>query len=99
GFVDLQVNGFFGEELMAARPDGWAMVVTRLPETGTTAFVPTFITAPVARLEAALRTAAQFVPNLPYGARVLGIHQEGPFISPARRGAHNQAWITDPTPA
>jgi N-acetylglucosamine-6-phosphate deacetylase len=99
GFVDLQVNGYFGEELMAARPDGWARVVRRLPETGTTAFLPTFITAPLDRLVTAFRAAAAFIPDLPAGARVLGIHLEGPFISPSRRGAHNEAWIVDPTAA
>ena len=99
GFVDLQVNGFFGQELMAVRPAGWAEVVSRLPEAGTTAFLPTFITAPVEQLAGALRAAAKLLPDLPRGARVLGIHQEGPFISPVRRGAHNEDWITDPTPA
>jgi N-acetylglucosamine-6-phosphate deacetylase len=97
GFVDLQVNGYFGVELMAAQPDGWATVVRRLPETGTTAFLPTFITAPLDRLAAAFRAAASFRQDLPSGARVLGIHLEGPFIAASRRGAHNEAWIVDPT--
>jgi N-acetylglucosamine-6-phosphate deacetylase len=97
GFVDLQVNGYYGQELMAGRPDGWAEVVRRLPETGTTAFLPTFITAPLDRLAAAFRATQAFVPDLPTGARVLGIHLEGPFIAPSRRGAHNEAWIVDPT--
>jgi N-acetylglucosamine-6-phosphate deacetylase len=97
GFVDLQVNGYFGVELMAAQRDGWAEVVRRLPETGTTAFVPTFITAPLDRLVAAFRGAAAFQLGLPTGARVLGIHLEGPFIAASRRGAHNEAWIVDPT--
>jgi N-acetylglucosamine-6-phosphate deacetylase len=99
GFVDLQVNGFFGVEFQIADADAWARVMTRLPATGTTACVPTMITAPVGSLADALRTAAAFVPDLPAsGARVLGVHTEGPFISPARRGAHNEKWITDPTP-
>jgi N-acetylglucosamine-6-phosphate deacetylase len=100
GLVDLQVNGYFGVELRTAGRDGWARVATSLPETGTTAFLPTFITAPPGALAAALRAAAVIVPDLPRrAARVLGVHAEGPFISPARKGAHNEAWITDPAPA
>ena len=99
GFVDLQVNGYYGEEFGTAEAAGWAKVVSRLPETGTTAFLPTIITAPAGRLAASLRAAAGLRGTLPRGARVLGVHAEGPFISPFRNGAHNAAWITDPTPA
>jgi N-acetylglucosamine-6-phosphate deacetylase len=98
GFVDLQVNGYFGEEFLTAGADGWARVTGRLPQTGTTAFLPTFITAPPGVLAAGLRAAAALIPALPAGARVLGVHVEGPFISPSWKGAHNEAWITDPSP-
>jgi N-acetylglucosamine-6-phosphate deacetylase len=97
GFVDLQVNGYFGEEFLTADADGWARVTTRLPQTGTTAFLPTFVTAPPGVLTAGLRAAAALIPALPAGARVLGVHAEGPFISPKWKGAHNEAWITGPT--
>ena len=97
GLVDLQVNGYFGVELMTAGAAGWAEIARRLPETGTTAFLPTFITAPIGQLCAALRAAQGVVPALAGGARVLGVHVEGPFIAPSRRGAHNEAWITTAT--
>jgi N-acetylglucosamine-6-phosphate deacetylase len=97
GLVDLQVNGYFGEEFLTADADGWARVITRLPQTGTTAFLATFITAPPGVLTAGLRAAAALIPALPAGARVLGVHVEGPFISPRWKGAHHEAWITEPS--
>ena len=99
GFVDLQVNGFYGTDLADCDPAGWARVVERLPETGTTAFLPTFITAPLAELVAALRKAQKIESEVLTGARVLGVHLEGPFLSPARPGAHRPDWMVPPSPA
>jgi len=97
GLIDIQINGCFGVDFVAADPDGWAEVSRRLPETGVTAFLPTFITAPVADLVAALRRTAALPPDLG-GARVLGVHVEGPFLAPDRHGAHDPALLRDPTP-
>src|SRR5712691_5317399 len=83
GLVDLQVNGYFGEELRTAGASGWAAVASGLTGTGATSFLPTFITSPLDELIAALRSAAAIVSGLPPGrARVLGVHLEGPFIAP-----------------
>jgi N-acetylglucosamine-6-phosphate deacetylase len=98
GLVDLQVNGYYGVDLMDCDPDGWALVARRLPETGTTAFLPTFVTAPVPELARALRSARKLA-GVPGGARVLGAHLEGPFLSPARAGAHRREWLVPPSPA
>jgi N-acetylglucosamine-6-phosphate deacetylase len=98
GLVDLQVNGYYGVDLADCDPDGWALVARRLPETGTTAFLPTFITAPVPTLATALRSAAKAAEAVTAGARVLGVHLEGPFLSPARAGAHRRDWIVPPSP-
>ncbi|MBX6769741.1 MAG: amidohydrolase family protein, partial [Actinomadura rubrobrunea] len=98
GLVDLQVNGYFGHDLADADEAGWHEVVRRLPETGVTAFLPTFITAPVRAQAESLHRARDLLPGLPAGARVLGVHLEGPFLSPKRRGAHNADWLADPTP-
>jgi N-acetylglucosamine-6-phosphate deacetylase len=99
GLVDLQVNGYYGVDLADTDPDGWARVVQRLPETGATAFLPTYITAPLPRLAGALRLGKKIVSGLPGGARVLGIHLEGPFLSPVKAGAHRREWIVPPSPA
>jgi N-acetylglucosamine-6-phosphate deacetylase len=98
GLVDLQVNGYYGVDLADCDPEGWALVARRLPETGTTAFLPTFITAPVPALATGLRSAAKAAEAATAGARVLGVHLEGPFLSPARAGAHRRDWIVPPSP-
>ncbi len=113
GFVDLQINGYYGVEFDVADETGWRLVADRLPETGTTAFMPTIITAPLPALNDSLKAAASIIPALSGrpgrpgqpgsrprnpGAHVLGVHVEGPFISPKRGGAHNRDWMTDPTP-
>jgi N-acetylglucosamine-6-phosphate deacetylase len=99
GLVDLQVNGFFGVDLAEVDAAGWAHVARRLPETGTTAFLPTLVTAPVAGLAGALRCASAVVADPPAGARVLGVHMEGPFLAASRAGAHRREWIVPPSPA
>jgi N-acetylglucosamine-6-phosphate deacetylase len=99
GLIDLQVNGFFGVDLAEADAAGWARVARRLPETGTTAFLPTLVTAPLGELAGALRSAAAMAPDRLAGARVLGVHMEGPFLSPSRAGVHRREWIVPPSPA
>jgi len=99
GLIDLQVNGYFGVNLADVEPAGWALLARRLPETGTTAFLPTFVTAPVAEMSQALRCASVLVADPPAGARVLGVHLEGPFLAPTRAGAHRRGWMVTPTQA
>jgi N-acetylglucosamine-6-phosphate deacetylase len=98
GLVDMQVNGSFGVDFAAATPSDWTMVAARMPETGVTAFAPTFITAPVADLAASLLHLSEVHAEPPAGSRVLGAHVEGPFLAERRRGAHNPAYLCDPTP-
>ena len=92
GFVDLQVNGFAGVDLMAADRDGYARVGEALLETGTTAFQPTFVTAP----EEAHVEALRAIPDDGIGPRIVGAHLEGPFLSPKRLGVHDSSGLAAP---
>lgn len=101
GLVDAQLNGAFGVDLVDADHDAWNRVLDRLPETGVTAVTPTFISAPVVSLAAALRVAAPRIGSVTDDApraRALGIHVEGPFLASGRRGAHDAAVLRDPDP-
>jgi N-acetylglucosamine-6-phosphate deacetylase len=99
GLVDLQVNGYFGVDFISATPAEWSAVATRLPKTGVTAFAPAFITAPLDRLAAGLRRAEQAMVagRVTNSARIVGVHLEGPFLAGSHRGAHNAAFLRDPT--
>jgi N-acetylglucosamine-6-phosphate deacetylase len=86
GFVDLQCNGAGGIHL-TEEPERIAEVAALLPRWGVTSWLPTIVTAPRVARDRAL--AAILEVDLPPGAAApLGLHLEGPFLSPARAGAH-----------
>ena len=87
GFVDLQINGAFGSDV-GVDPEALEAISRALPRSGVTAYLPTAISWPLERyaglFDAVDRAAAT-------GARILGVHLEGPFLAPSRSGAHDPA--------
>jgi N-acetylglucosamine-6-phosphate deacetylase len=95
GFIDLQVNGG-GGILLNDRPtaDGMRAVARAHRRYGTTACLPTFITDTREKTRAAIAAARSIAGK----NGVLGLHLEGPFISPRRPGVHRSDRIANPGP-
>jgi len=100
GLLDLQINGSFGVDVASADADGWRTLLTGLAARGVTGIEPTVITAPLPDISAALvrvGRARDAFADAPV-ARILGAHLEGPFLAPARKGAHRAECMLAPTP-
>jgi N-acetylglucosamine-6-phosphate deacetylase len=91
GFIDWQINGG-GGALFNAEPtvEGIAKIAAAHQREGVTGFLPTVVTDAPDVLAAALAAAREAVGRVP-GA--LGVHVEGPFIDPRRKGVHPPQWI------
>jgi N-acetylglucosamine-6-phosphate deacetylase len=95
GMIELQLNGGFGYDFTCAPASLWS-VAARLPHYGVTAFLPTIVTSPPEVVRAGMAALRQRPLAKPFGAVPLGLHLEGPFINPAKKGAHDPAYIRLP---
>jgi len=98
GWLDLQVNGGFGLDFTADPAAIWD-VAAALPRFGVTGFLPTVITSPLETVRAAQDVLAGGPPPGWRGARPLGLHLEGPYLNPGKKGAHNPAYLRPPSAA
>jgi N-acetylglucosamine-6-phosphate deacetylase len=97
GFIDVQVNGG-GDVLFNDQPtpDGIAAIAAAHRRFGTTSLLPTLITDTREKMRAARAAVEAMLERHP---SVLGIHFEGPFLSPERPGVHDPALIRLPDAA
>lgn len=92
GFVDLQVNGAFGVDV-ATEPERLGELSATLAQTGTTSYLPTIVSLPLDEYPSLLSSISFAIGN---GAEPLGLHLEGPFINPKKKGAHLQENVAPP---
>jgi N-acetylglucosamine-6-phosphate deacetylase len=96
GFIDLQVNGG-GDVLFNDQPtvQGVCTIAAAHRKSGTTGLLPTLITDSPEKMRLALDAADLVIGQEP---SVLGVHLEGPFLSPERPGVHDPRHIRRPCP-
>jgi N-acetylglucosamine-6-phosphate deacetylase len=90
GFIDLHLHGLMGHDAMG--PD-LAQVIRDLPAFGVTAFLGTTLTLPHDETLTALEAMADVLDRPSSGAQCVGIHLEGPFLSPTRPGMATSDWF------
>ncbi len=96
GMIDIHIHGGYGADTMDASFSALDTLSLRLPEEGTTSFLATTITQEHGHISQALGNARDWKiteESSLLGAELLGIHLEGPFVSPKRAGAQPKEWI------
>jgi N-acetylglucosamine-6-phosphate deacetylase len=96
GFVDAHINGIAGVDFLTADADGYLRASEALATVGVVAYQPTFVSSPPDAYAAPLSAAAAAMAETGGGARVLGVHLEGPFLSREWPGAHDPANLLVP---
>jgi N-acetylglucosamine-6-phosphate deacetylase len=96
GLIDTHVHGTHGDDVMLHGAEGIRRVSARFPQYGTTAWLPSTISARHPELLRAVRWCVEARQNPADGAEIAGIHVEGPYINPKRKGAQPAEGIRDP---
>ena len=100
GLIDVHIHGYGGDDVSDDDPAGVRRMSEKLLENGVTSFLPTTLTVAWDTLKSVcchLRMLSQESRKPEYpGAEILGVHLEGPFINPERKGAQNPDYILPP---
>src|SRR5262249_13830991 len=99
GFIDLQVNGGAGVDCLRGGLYGYETLARYLAATGVTAYLPTITSAPLEEMRRATDVAGLASARTAPLPEILGVHLEGPYLNPLRRGAHRAQDLRHPAVA
>lgn len=96
GLIDLHFHGCVGEDFSDASPEGLAKMADYELSRGVTYICPAGMTLPEEQLVRMCETAAHHHATATHGAALVGVNLEGPFLSAAKKGAQNGAYLRAP---
>ena len=101
GFLDVHIHGAGGRDVMEGTRQAIGTVARTIAEHGTTSFLATTVTASAEDTSRSIEGISHYIEHQheedAVRSEVLGIHFEGPFLSPTRRGVHPQEWLQLPS--
>lgn len=98
GFIDMHIHGANGKDVMDGDFAALATISEALLAEGTTSYLATTMTAKPDEIEHVLMQVRDYVSekNKVVGAQIIGVHLEGPFLSPKKVGAQRSDLILNP---
>ncbi|MBM3240432.1 N-acetylglucosamine-6-phosphate deacetylase [Candidatus Poribacteria bacterium] len=98
GFIDIHVHGGKGSDTMDGTVEDILNITTFHSGGGTTSILPTTASDSLERLIGAIEAARVAKSKQGVGARILGLHLEGPYFNPNKKGCHLGRFVRNPEP-
>jgi len=98
GLIDMHLHGGDGADVMDATVEAFHVIAAAHARNGTTSIVPTTLTSSYAVLRDVLDAFGEAKRHRHQGARLLGIHLEGPYFAYEQRGAQDPRYLKNPEP-
>lgn len=95
GYIDIHIHGQAGLDCMSPDPQDLLRLSERLARQGVAGFLPTFISSSRSEVIRCLENVKS-IQGRELGAKILGVHLEGPFLNHGRKGTHNARHLRPP---
>ncbi len=96
GLVDVHSHGRSGEDFSFVTEETLRKLCCSYADCGVTTVLGTTMTNDPAKIEASMESIGAYSSKAQPGARLAGVHMEGPFLGKDKKGAHDEAYLTAP---